>query len=69
MVAIANKPIETPQSSGPRGPKSVRNSVWRGLLKVWHGLVRRDRYEPAKHYMRGPGPASQRRANKAGDDE
>ena len=69
MVAIANKPIESPQASGPRGPKSARKSIWRGLMKFWHGLIGRDRYEPAKYYMRGPGPASQRRANEGDSAE
>jgi hypothetical protein len=48
-----------PQASYPRLP---RKQWWAGLarnlLSLWKG-----RYDPAKHYMRGPGPKTLRRQN------
>jgi hypothetical protein len=69
MVAVANKGLGAPQT-GERGPKKAPRRFWRALLKAIHDLIRRERYEPAKHYMRGPGPASSLRAGrtKAGDE-
>jgi hypothetical protein len=64
MVAVTDKTIRTSQTSGPRGPGKAPRSLWSRLLRPFRGLIGRDRYEPAKHYMRGPGPASLRRANK-----
>jgi hypothetical protein len=63
MVAIANREGGSPPTSGGRGPEMAPRGFWDRLRKAIHGLVKRDRYEPARHYMRGPGPASSRRSN------
>jgi hypothetical protein len=43
---------------------------WRGLADRWKSLLRRigfDDYDPAKHYMRGPGPKT--RAREGADEQ
>ena len=70
MVAIVNKGGGAPQTSGQRGSNNAPRSFWGRLLNAIHGFIKRERYEPAKHYMRGPGPASSQRSNRTdGDDE
>jgi hypothetical protein len=70
MVAVVSKGVNTPQSSGERGPGQAPRRFWSRLLKAIHGMIKWDRYEPARHYMRGPGPASsQRSARIEGDDK
>jgi hypothetical protein len=70
MVAVVSKGAGPPQASGERGPERAPRRIWSRLLKAIHGLIKWDRYEPARHYMRGPGPASsQRSARIVGDDE
>ena len=62
MVAAVRKGVSTPQ--GSRGPEPAPRRSWSELLKAIHGFVRWDRYEPARHYMRGPGPASSQRSDR-----
>ena len=62
MVAIVNREGGAPQTSGERGSNKASPGFWGRLLKAIHGFIKRDRYEPAKHYMRGPGPASSQRS-------
>jgi hypothetical protein len=38
------------------------------ILKTIRDFLKRKRYEPARHYMRGPGPASLQRAKRPRDD-
>jgi hypothetical protein len=64
MVAVTEKGIRTPQAGGQREPGKAPRRLWRRLLKTFRGLLTRDRYDPSKHYMRGPGPASLRRAGR-----
>lgn len=40
--------------------RSIRISIPRSLLR-WVRGVRKDRYHPEQHYMRGPGPACDRK--------
>lgn len=45
------------------------SNTWRGLADRWKNLLKRmgfDDYDPAKHYMRGPGPKT--RARQGADD-
>jgi hypothetical protein len=63
MVAVADKGIGT-QTGDERGPEKSPTRFWSRLLRTFHGLIKRDRYDPAKHYMRGPGPASLRREDR-----
>jgi hypothetical protein len=69
MVAVTDKTIGTSQGGGQRGPGKASRSLWSRLLRPFRGLIGRDRYEPAKYYMRGPGPASLRRANEGENTE
>jgi hypothetical protein len=68
MVAAVSKGVG-PQTSGKRGPEQAPGSFWSRLLRAIHGLIKWDRYEPARHYMRGPGPASSQRSNRAEDGD
>jgi hypothetical protein len=61
MVAMTSKGGGAPQTSGKRGSNKTPLSFLGRLLKAVHDFIRRERYEPAKYYMRGPGPASSRR--------
>jgi hypothetical protein len=63
MVAMISKG-GAPQASGERGSNKTPLSFWGRLLKAVHDFIKRDRYEPAKHYMRGPGPASSQRSRR-----
>jgi hypothetical protein len=38
------------------------------ILKAIRDFLKRERYEPARHYMRGPGPASLQRAKQPRND-
>jgi hypothetical protein len=51
-----------PASSHPK-PRDRRSSLWRrlGALKRYIGALWGERYDPAKHYMRGPGPKTLKR--------
>jgi hypothetical protein len=70
MVAIVNKGGGAPQTSGQRGSNQAPRSFWARLLKAIHSFIKRERYEPARYYMRGPGPASSQRSNRVkGDPE
>jgi hypothetical protein len=64
MVAIVSEGVGTPQANGKRGPEQAPRNFWSRLLKAIHDLIKWDRYEPARHYMRGPGPASSQRSNR-----
>jgi hypothetical protein len=64
MVAIVNKGGGAAQTGGARGSNQAPRSFWDRLLKAIHGFIKRERYEPARHYMRGPGPASSQRSNR-----
>jgi hypothetical protein len=67
MAAAVSKGINTPQGSGKRGPEPAPRRFWSGLLKAIHDLIKWERYEPARHYMRGPGPASSQRSTRTKD--
>ena len=70
MVAVANKGVGAPRSSGERGPEKTPPGFGGRLLKAIRDFIKRDRYEPARHYMRGPGPASSQRSDRTeGDDK
>jgi hypothetical protein len=69
MAAGVSKSISTPQTRGGRGPERAPRKFWSRLLKAIHELVKWDRYEPARHYMRGPGPASSQRSNRTQDGD
>ena len=69
MAAVVSKGVSTPPGSGKRGPEPAPWRFWSGLLKVIHDLIKWDRYEPARHYMRGPGPASSQRSNRTKDGD
>jgi hypothetical protein len=64
MVAIVNRGGGGPQTSGERGSNKAPRSFWGRLLKAIHDYVKRERYEPARYYMRGPGPASSKRSRR-----
>lgn len=69
MVAVAKRGVGTPQTGGEHRPEKVPSGFLGRLFKAIHDFIRRDHYEPAKHYMRGPGPASSQRTNRSeGDD-
>jgi hypothetical protein len=68
MVAVVNKGVGATRT-GERGPEKAPRTLWSRLLKAIHELAKRDRYEPARHYMRGPGPASSQRLNKIESDD
>jgi hypothetical protein len=40
--------------------RSIRIPIPWNLLR-WVRAVRKDRYHPEQHYMRGPGPANERK--------
>jgi hypothetical protein len=61
MVAAMSRGVKIPQSSGGHGPEPAPRRFWSRLFKAIHDLVKWDRYEPARYYMRGPGPASSQR--------
>jgi hypothetical protein len=63
MVAMTSKGGGAPQASGERGSKTPLSFLGR-LLKAVHDFIKRERYEPAKYYMRGPGPASSQRSRR-----
>jgi hypothetical protein len=63
MVAIVNKSGGARPSRGERGSNRTRGDFFGRLLKALQNFIKRERYEPAKHYMRGPGPASSQRSN------
>jgi hypothetical protein len=65
MVAEMNKGVGTPQS-GTR-EKTPPRGFWSRLIRKIRHAIKRDRYEPARHYMRGPGPASSQRSSGAED--
>jgi hypothetical protein len=64
MVAITNKGVGAPAGNGKRGPEKAPSRFGRRLLKAIRNFFKRERYEPARHYMRGPGPASSRRTER-----
>ena len=68
MVAVVNKGVGSPRSSGERGPEKAPGFAGR-LLKAFRDFFRRDRYDPARHYMRGPGPASSQRSGRNEGDQ
>jgi len=59
MAAIVSKGVGGPQT-GQRGPERAPGRFWSRLLRAISGFFKRRHYEPARHYMRGPGPASSR---------
>ena len=67
MVAIVNKGGGAPQTSG-RGSNQAPRRFWGRLFKTLHDFIKRERYEPARHYMRGPGPKSSQRSNRIDRD-
>jgi hypothetical protein len=62
VVAIVNKGSGAPRTGRERGSNTAPRSFWRRLLKAVHDHVKWESYAPEKYYMRGPGPASLRRA-------
>jgi hypothetical protein len=70
MVAIVNKGGGAPPRRGEHGSNRAPRNFFGRLLKALHDFIKRERYEPARHYMRGPGPASSQRSNRVeGDTE
>jgi hypothetical protein len=69
MVAVAGKGVGGPRTSGERGPEKAPSGFGGRLLRAIRKFLKRERYEPARHYMRGPGPASSQRANKTPRDD
>jgi hypothetical protein len=63
MAAIVSKGVGDPKT-GQRGPERAPGRFWSRLVRAISGLLKRQRYEPARHYMRGPGPASSRSKQK-----
>lgn len=64
MVVMVSKGGDAPETSGKRGSNKTPLSFWGRLLKAVHDFIKRERYEPAKYYMRGPGPASSQRSRR-----
>lgn len=68
MVAITNKGVGAPAGNGKRGPEKAPSGFGSRLLRAIRNFFKRERYEPARHYMRGPGPASSRRSKRTERD-
>jgi hypothetical protein len=69
MVAVADKGVGAPRKSGQRGPEKAPSGFGGRLLRAIRNFLKRERYEPARHYMRGPGPASSRLSNRTERDD
>jgi len=69
MVAVVDQGVGPPLNSGERGPEKASLGFGGRLVKAIRDLIKRDRYEPARHYMRGPGPASSQRSDRDEGDK
>ena len=63
MAAIVTKGVEGPKT-GQRGYERAPGRFRSRLVRAITRLLKHPRYEPARHYMLGPGPASSRSKQK-----
>ena len=63
MAAIVSKWGYGPKN-GQRGPDRAASRFRSRLVKAFTRLLKRQRYEAARHYMLGPGPVSARSEQK-----